>query len=166
MNWVDLGMIIALALAAVSGWRQGLVQALAMLVSLFIGLALAARFGADVGSLILENNDGAWVLGFAIILIVAVLAGFIGGKIAQKVVHLLLLGWVDRVGGLIASVVLMVLLLSALVVAAVSIEASPDWLRGPVKDSALGSRLAAGGEWLRPGWSWAQEKLKDRLPAL
>lgn len=166
MNWVDLAIIIALALAAVSGWRHGLVSALAMLVALLIGLALASRLGADVGSLILKNRDSAWLLGFAIILIIAVLAGFIGGKIAKKVVRLLLLGWVDHLGGLIASVVLAVLLLSALVVVAVSIEASPDRLRGAVKDSTLGSQLADGGQWLRPGWSWAQQNLKDRLPTL
>ena len=68
MNWVDIAIIVALALAAFEGWRSGLVHQVVMLAGFVAGLALAGAYGDSIGETFARHATWAHVAGFVVVL--------------------------------------------------------------------------------------------------
>ena len=69
MNIFDIITLIVLVWAVVSGWRSGFAAQLLSFAGIVIGLILAVRFGAQVGSWLGIDAKFAAVAGFVITLI-------------------------------------------------------------------------------------------------
>jgi membrane protein required for colicin V production len=149
MNWLDIAIIIVLILAAISGWRAGLVPGVLVLLGIALGILLAGRYGEPLGSSLVGNSPYAPWLGLAIILGLALLIAWFLGVFLQGVVHLLWLGWLDRLGGVAMGVALATLFLAALLLAADSPRHSPPWVREAVRESRLAPEVVAKGSFLR-----------------
>lgn len=101
---IDAAICLALLLFALAGWRRGLVLEVGSIVGFFAGLAVAAAFWRPLALFLHSYVPGqmvaavlAFVLLFALTYaLVAVAAGLVRGF-----VHLLFLGWVDRLAGLV-----------------------------------------------------------------
>ncbi len=102
---IDTLVLIALAMAVYKGYTKGLIVAVFSLIGLVVGLLAAVKFSAIVaGWLGTQVNSGQhWIptLSFAIVFIAAVFLVRLGAKMVQKMVQFALLGWVNKLGGIL-----------------------------------------------------------------
>lgn len=119
MNWLDIVIIVLAAIATFSGWRVGIIKAVATLVGMVAGVYLASVYhsqAADAVGTVVENETLAAVLGYAIIFVVVMIAAFAAGTVIRKMLSLVLLGWVDTLAGAAAGFLVAVGMLLALLI--------------------------------------------------
>lgn len=136
MNWLDIVIIVLGLWFVFSGFTSGLIREVIGLAGLVVGLVVAARYHPLLAMLLpfgsLENNVLAFaIIFFAILVLAQVLSSFL-----HQVVDLLLLGWLDQVGGAAFGLVKGALLLQVLVFVATAFP-----LFG-LRDAVDGSLLA------------------------
>jgi membrane protein required for colicin V production len=101
---VDLFLLLFLIMGVYKGWTNGFIMATVSFVSFFAGLALALQFSGWVEGYLKRqtdsNNDWLAFLAFLLVLIGAIIAIRILGKIIEKSVELVMLGLVNRLAGI------------------------------------------------------------------
>lgn len=131
MNWFDIILIVVLALATFLGLRRGIISMVIPLVGLIIGIILAGQHCGTVGGwLPIENPEYAGWAGYAIILVATFIAAVILASILRGFIKLILLGWIDRLGGAILGLVLGGLLCGAALAACVKYGLGLDFIHG------------------------------------
>ena len=116
MNWLDVVLLILIAVGAITGYRFGLVQAAASFVAVMIGIALASRIGdklTPLFGLLTDDVKSQEVGGFVLVLVVMVLLGMIASAMVMKGLGAIKLGWVNSVGGLVLGALLVMMACSA-----------------------------------------------------
>jgi membrane protein required for colicin V production len=102
---IDIILLICLVLSLIKGYQKGLVLASFSFVGIFLGLAAAVKFSALVAGWLKEYTHGAigWLpfIAFIIILIAVWILVRIGSKIIETSLELVMLGWVNRLAGII-----------------------------------------------------------------
>ena len=145
MAWVDYAILGGLLLAAVFGFRRGLLRQVVELAGLVGGVLLALYL---TGGLVQDYAGPAaqWritpPLVFLTIVGVSLLVSQVIGKVAAEVVEVTLFGWFDQVGGALAGVGKGALWLSILITLVVHLNVSPG-LNNELKESKLGPPLAS-----------------------
>jgi membrane protein required for colicin V production len=101
MNWLDIVILVAIALAAFAGLIVGLIAAGLSLAGISVGIILAGRyylpFSQHLGFIPEENI--ARIVAFAIILVGVVLIALVLAMVLRWAFSLIKLGWIDRLGG-------------------------------------------------------------------
>lgn len=108
MNLLDIVIIVILAISVLTGLRIGLIKAVLSLAGLIVGVILAGRYYVPLSEHLafISQAGVAKVVAFAIILIgVMVIAGVIAGLL-KWTASVMMLGWVNRLGGAIFCLVL------------------------------------------------------------
>jgi membrane protein required for colicin V production len=146
MVWIDVVILVAVALSALAGLKQGAVRMAFGLAGLFLGIFLAGKFGAPLAQ-VLFSGALSWgpFLAYVIIFIVVAVAAGIGGAIVSKVVQSTLLGWIDRLVGAVAGI-LSGLLTVAGILAALSLF-MPDTVVS-IRESGIASFLLSWAPFL------------------
>ncbi len=118
MNWVDIIIIIVLAILTILGLKRGLVKSLFPLIGIVLGIFLAGIFQGAVADKLtfIDSEATARIVAFAIVLVMLFLAAIIAGSILHRILHMVLLGWVDRLGGAMFGFALGWFICSAIVV--------------------------------------------------
>ncbi|TMI85949.1 MAG: CvpA family protein, partial [Bacteroidetes bacterium] len=102
---LDIIVAVIIILAVIKGYRQGLIVALFSLVAFVIGLAAAIKLSvvaADyIGKAVKISDKWLPVISFAVVFLIVVLLVRFGAKFIQKTVELAMLGWANRVGGVL-----------------------------------------------------------------
>lgn len=115
---LDIIFAIFMVLAVIKGFQRGLIVGLFSLVAIFIGLAAAIKLSAVVAGWIGKNVkiSEQWlpVISFAVVFLVVVLLVRLGANAIQKMVKAIMLGWVDRIGGIILYVAIYIMVFSVL----------------------------------------------------
>jgi len=108
MNWLDIVIIILIAVPTVIGLKIGIVKALFTVVGGIIGVILAGRFSGSLGEIMTFISDPALakVAAFAIILIVVLIIAAVAASFVKWVLSAILLGWVNKLGGAILGFIL------------------------------------------------------------
>jgi len=102
MNWMDIVLILVLALATFIGLRRGIISLVFPIIGLIIGIILAGQhYGTVGGWLPIGNPEYAKWAAYAIIIVATLIAAVILARILRRFIRLVLLGWVDRLGGAI-----------------------------------------------------------------
>ncbi len=115
---IDIIFAILIVIAIFKGYRKGLIIAVFSIVAFIVGLAAALKLSATVAAY-LQNSvsiSGKWLpfLSFAIVFgVVAVLVS-LGGKLIEKTFEMALLGWANRIGGILLFVILYTIIFSIL----------------------------------------------------
>ena len=115
MSWLDIVIIVAIAITTFIGLKIGLIKAVLSLAGLIIGVILAGYFYIPLSEQLtfISQPTLAKVVAFAIILIgVMVIAGVLA-LVLKWITSLMLLGWVNRVGGAVFGLVLGAILCGA-----------------------------------------------------
>lgn len=113
---IDIIYAIIIVIAIFKGYRKGLIIAIFSIVAFIVGLAAALKLSATVAAY-LQNSvsiSGKWLpfLSFAMVFgLVAVLVGM-GGKLIEKTFEMALLGWANRIGGILLFVILYTIIFS------------------------------------------------------
>lgn len=113
---IDIIFIIVMIAACIKGYKKGLIIALFSIVAFIIGLAAALKLSAVVASWLGSNANisAKWLpfISFAVVFLGVVLLVNWGGKLIEKTFEMALLGWVNRIGGIIFYVVLYIIIFS------------------------------------------------------
>lgn len=115
INYIDLIILSIVAFSAVIGLWKGFVRQLFGLIALFLGLYCAFHFSGFVTSFIMrwidDHQKAVNIISFAITFIAVVIGvGFVG-KIGEKLVKIITLGLLNRIIGLLFSVIKTLLIL-------------------------------------------------------
>lgn len=114
MNWLDVVLIVFLALSVLGGLINGLIRTIVGLAGLVLGIYLAGRYYVAFGNwLPIANEDIASIVAFAIILIGIMVVAAIVAFFLRRLIGLAMLGWLDRLLGAAAGLVLGGLLCAA-----------------------------------------------------
>jgi membrane protein required for colicin V production len=104
VNYVDIAILVLLALAIISGLRQGFIMMVAGILGAVVALGVARLEYADVRHILAQAvGHSPWLTVIAYLLVFLVVWGAII-VIARKIrllARLFLLGWLDRLGGAI-----------------------------------------------------------------
>ena len=103
MHLFDLLLLILLVLGFLWGLRKGLIQTLASLLALILGIYIALTFTGDLAELLTQwfgwsKKNADWV-SFIVLFILTVMAIVTLGKWITKMAGLIALGWVNRLLG-------------------------------------------------------------------
>ena len=115
---LDIIVAVILILAIIKGYRQGLIVALFSLIAFIIGIAAALKLSVVAAGYIGKavNVSDKWlpIISFAAVFLIVVLLVRLGAKFIQKTVELAMLGWVNRVGGILLYAGLYIIIFSVL----------------------------------------------------
>ena len=116
--FIDLLFAVLIVLAIFKGYRRGLIVGLFSLVAVIIGLAAAMKLSTVAAGYIgkaVKISD-AWmpVISFAIVFIIVVLLVRLGANAIEKTVELVMLGWLNKIGGIILYVIIYTTVFSVL----------------------------------------------------
>src|SRR5688572_5269635 len=102
---IDLFIAVLLVLAIIKGFSRGLIVGLFSLVAVIIGLAAALKLSAVVagyiGNTVKVSENWLPVISFIVVFLIVILLVRLGAKAIEKTVELALLGWVNKLGGII-----------------------------------------------------------------
>lgn len=116
MNWLDIVIFIILGISVFSGLKQGLVTSVLSLIGFILGIVLASNYYQKLGNVMgfISNEGAANIIAFIIIIgVVMVVAAIIAG-ILKTILKVIMLGWVDHLGGAFFGLIASVLTISAL----------------------------------------------------
>lgn len=115
---IDIAFAIVLLLAIFNGFSKGFIVGIFSLFAFIIGLAAALKLSAVVaGHLQHSNTTGAkwWpLLSFLLVFIVVILLVSLGARMIKKVVQLAMLGWLDRLAGMVLYIVIYTIVFSVI----------------------------------------------------
>lgn len=101
--FIDVIVLILLVTALFKGIRKGLVVAVFSFLGFLLGLAAALKLSATVADYLGQNISVSqrWlpVLAFILVFAIVVILVRLGAKIIEKGLKLVLLNWVNRIGG-------------------------------------------------------------------
>jgi|SRR5215203_1827185 len=102
---IDIVAVVLLIISVYKGFRKGLIVAVFSFLAFFIGLAAALKLSAIAATYIGDtvNISGRWlpVIAFLIVFFIVVLLVRIGAKMVEGVVKVAMLGWLNRLGGVV-----------------------------------------------------------------
>jgi len=108
MNWLDIAIIAVTAIAILIGLRIGIIKAVLSLAGLIVGIILAGRYYELLSEQLsfIPQASVAKIVAFAIILVgVMVIAGVLA-SLLKWAASVVMLGWVNRLGGAVFGLVL------------------------------------------------------------
>lgn len=113
---IDLTLAILLVIAIVKGYQKGFIIAVFSIIAFIIGLAAALKFSAVVADW-LQNSvsiSAKWLpfIAFALVFIGVVLLVRMGARLIEKSFQVIMLGWLNRIGGIILYAVLYMIIAS------------------------------------------------------
>jgi membrane protein required for colicin V production len=102
IDFIAIGLIV---LAVIKGFRNGLVVAIFSLLAFVVGLAAALKLSAVVAEYLGTNTNISqrWlpVLAFAVVFFVVVLLVRLGAKAIEGGLRMVMLGWLNKLGGIV-----------------------------------------------------------------
>ena len=117
MNFFDWVLIALFAIGALWGLRKGLIDAVLLVVSIYIALLLSGLFAGRLLSLVwddAENQALATAIGYVVIFAGVFIASSIVSRLIKASLKAVYAGWIDRVGGVAVGIVAGVLLAGGL----------------------------------------------------
>jgi len=102
---LDIIVAVILILAIIKGYQRGLIVGVFSLVAIIIGLAAAIKLSAVIagyiGKAVKVSDQWLPVISFAVVFIVVLLLVRLGAKAIQRTVEIGMLGWINRLGGIL-----------------------------------------------------------------
>jgi membrane protein required for colicin V production len=159
---IDVIVFILVVLALFRGWKNGLLLAVFSFLGFLLGLAAALKLSASVADYLgrATNIGQRWlpVIAFALVLLVVILLVRLGVKALEGLLSLVMLGWLNRLGGIIFYLLLYLFIFSILLFYAVQLHfIKPETTSASVTYPFLAS-LAPG---LLSGLAYAMPFLKN-----
>ncbi len=113
-------------MAVIKGYQRGLIVAAFSFIAVVIGLAAAMKLSAIaatyIGNAIKISNGWLPVISFAVVFLLVVLLIRLGAKAIEKTAQIAMLGWVNRLGGIVFYAAIYITVFSVLLFYAVQME--------------------------------------------
>jgi len=116
---IDILFLTAMIIAMYKGARNGLIIAVFSIIGWVLGLATAWKFSGVAayylkGFLHLSGRTLS-IIGFVAVFVIVMIIVRLGAMLIQKTAELVMLGWLNRLGGIIFYVLLYALIFSAVI---------------------------------------------------
>src|SRR5688572_17876490 len=115
---IDIIFAVILVLAVIKGYQRGLIVGLFSIVAIIIGIAAAMKLSAVVagyiGRAVKVSEEWLPVISFIAVFIVVILLIRLGAKAIERTVEVAMLGWVNKLGGIILYAAIYTLVFSVL----------------------------------------------------
>ncbi|MDD2792585.1 MAG: CvpA family protein [Sediminibacterium sp.] len=102
---IDICLLAILGFAVFKGLTRGLVMAVCSFLAIIIGLAAAVKTSSLVARWLSGTIDvqASWLpfLAFALVMIAVMLLARMAGRLVETTLHLTMLGWANRLGGIL-----------------------------------------------------------------
>jgi membrane protein required for colicin V production len=116
--WIDILFLLLMGMAVFRGTRQGFLVAVFSAVAFIIGLAAAIKCSAAVAVHLRTglHLSARWlpVLAFIIVFLGIVILVRIGGKLVEKTLDLAMMGWLNKLAGVLLYCLLYTIIFSVL----------------------------------------------------
>ena len=140
MNYLDIFIIGLLAYAAWKGFKRGFIIELFTFLALFIGLYAGIHF-SDYAATALKNNgvesDYMPTISFTITFLLIGAMVYFDGKAIEKVVKVVQLSLLNKLGGLLFSVLRMTFMIGGVILLLQSYDEKSDFIAEETKENAL-----------------------------
>lgn len=164
---IDIILVVLLVLAIIKGYQRGLIVGVFSLLAIVIGLAAAMKLSTVVAGYIgkaIKISD-AWlpVISFAVVFILIVLLVRLGANMLQKTVEISMLGWVNRLGGILFYLAIFIIVYSIILFYAEQVKLiQPE----TIKDSVTYSYIQPWGPKVIDGFATVVPVFKDMFTDL
>jgi membrane protein required for colicin V production len=119
MNILDIIILILLVIFTIQGFRKGLVAELSSLVALVLGVYIAFYFSDVTADFLREffgiDNKYLKLIAFVLTLVLVIVAVAAIGKVIEKIISALMLGFFNRLTGAVFGVIKGMLVLSLII---------------------------------------------------
>jgi membrane protein required for colicin V production len=116
--FLDIVVVVLLVLALVKGLRKGLILGIFSFLAFIIGLAAALKLSSVAAAYLGQNTavSARWlpVLAFVLVFVGVAFLVHLGAKALEGVLQLAMLGWLNKIGGVILFSLLYLFILSIL----------------------------------------------------
>ena len=113
---IDIFFAIIIIVALVKGFQKGLIIALFSIIAFILGIAAALKLSAVVAMYLQQNTTitSKWlpVISFVLVFFLVVVIVHLGGKLIEKTFKMALLGWANRLGGMLLYAILYTIIFS------------------------------------------------------
>ena len=113
---IDFTFAALLILAIIKGYQKGLILAIFSIIAFIIGLAAALKLSTAVAAYLKDSISvsAKWMpfIAFALVFFVVVILVRLGAKLVEKTFQAVMLGWLNRIGGIILYAALYLIILS------------------------------------------------------
>ena len=120
MNILDIVLLVCLIPALIQGLRKGFIAQVVAIISLVLGGWLAYKFSAVVTEWLAQwldiTGQALNIISFILIFAVVVTLLFLLGKILEASVKIILLGWLNKLLGLVFALLKYALVIGLLVI--------------------------------------------------
>lgn len=141
MNILDAIILICLIPAIIQGLRKGFISQAISIVSVIIGIWASARFANIVSDWIAQYITASGqiikVVAFALILVVVFIVLGLVGRLLESILNFAFLGWVNKLLGVVFSLLKVLLILGLVILAFHSINTTFGLVKPEVIDSSL-----------------------------
>ncbi|RYY57715.1 MAG: CvpA family protein [Chitinophagaceae bacterium] len=155
---IDGILIVLLILAVVKGYQRGFIVGIFSFIAVIVGLAAAMKLSAVTASWLGESTSVSkqWLpfLAFALVFLAVVLLIRLGANLLQKTAELGMLGWINRLAGIVLYALLYVTVFSVILFYATGI--------GFIKPETAGNSVTYG--YISPIGPWFINALGVILP--
>ena len=126
MNILDIILLICFVPAVIKGFQKGFISQVIAIISIIAGVWLSVQFASEVTVWLAQYIQGSEqvlkVVSFALIFI-AVIAGLaLLGRLIEGTVKLIMLGWLNRLLGVVFSMVKAALIVGLVIMAFCSLN--------------------------------------------
>ncbi len=126
MNILDIILLLCFVPALIQGFRKGFISQVISIISLILGVWMSARFANIVGNWIGQYIQGSEqvlrLVAFALIFIAVIAALTLVGKMLEGMIRLIMLGWLNRLLGVLFSLLKAGLIVGLLIMAFCSLN--------------------------------------------
>ena len=139
MNWLDIVILVLIAIPTLIGLKIGIIKAALSLAGVILGTILAGNYYAALAEELtfISQDNLAKIAAFAFILIGVMLIASVLAAVLKWIVSAVMLGWVNRLGGAIFGFALGAVFCSALL----AIWGKFLGTEGPLMSSGLATLL-------------------------
>lgn len=121
MNILDIIILICLIPALIQGIIKGFVSQVISIIAIFVGVWASSHFAEMVcqwlSKFITTSGQILEVTAFAVIFIIVFIALILLGKLLEKIIKLVMLGWLNRLLGAVLAIVKWTLILGLVAIA-------------------------------------------------
>ena len=120
MNIIDIIILVCCVPALIHGFSKGFVSQAVSLVSLILGVWLSFKFSVPFGDWLKSFADlpgtVLHVIDFALILVIVMLLMGLIGKLLEKAVKVVMLGWLNKLLGVVFALFKAVLVIGLVII--------------------------------------------------
>jgi membrane protein required for colicin V production len=115
---IDLLFAILLILAIIKGYRRGFIVGIFSFIAIIVGLAAAIKLSvvvaSHIGKTVKVSDEWLPIISFIVVFLIVVLLVRWGANVIQRTAEVAMLGWVNRLGGIILYLAIYIAVFSVL----------------------------------------------------